>query len=337
MRAALLGVVGAGPGPVAYAFTLGLVAALNPCGFPLLPAYLASFAGPSLDQGPLARTARGLLAGASLSAGFVVVFGLLGVLVASGVTVVVGWVPWVMIALAGAMTAIGIAALAGRELHLALPVPRIGRSSGALGMAGFGIAYAVASLSCALPLFLAGVAGSFTRLGPFAGMATFVAYALGMGVFMVAISVVVAHAGATVLRRLRPLTRALPRVSGGVLALVGVYLVIYWVSDLAAPGFTSAPVQVVEDLQSALSSWLEGSARPIGIVFGVVTVVSFLILAFATRPRSDAVARGAPRPDLAAGIPEVRTFDQSLGGGSAAGQLGEDGVAGRREEEYVGS
>lgn len=49
--------------PVLYAFTLGLVAAVNPCGFPLLPAYLALFAGGEHRPDWVGRTARGMTAG----------------------------------------------------------------------------------------------------------------------------------------------------------------------------------------------------------------------------------------------------------------------------------
>ncbi|MGH8995872.1 MAG: cytochrome c biogenesis CcdA family protein, partial [Acidimicrobiales bacterium] len=65
--------VGAASGPLLYAFTLGLVAAVNPCGFPLLGAYLAFFVGDGeLDRSR--RNLRGVAAGASVTAGFVVVF-----------------------------------------------------------------------------------------------------------------------------------------------------------------------------------------------------------------------------------------------------------------------
>ena len=67
--------VGVGSGPLLYAFTLGLVAAVNPCGFPLLPAYLSLFVGEDTVGRPQ-RNLRALGAGASVAAGFVVVFGL---------------------------------------------------------------------------------------------------------------------------------------------------------------------------------------------------------------------------------------------------------------------
>ncbi len=83
-------------GSALYAFALGLVGALNPCGFPLLPAYLSSFVG-SPSAPVAARVARGLSSGGLASIGFVGLFGLLGLLVESGVHLLFGWVPYVMI------------------------------------------------------------------------------------------------------------------------------------------------------------------------------------------------------------------------------------------------
>lgn len=73
-----------GTGPVFYAFTLGLAAAVNPCGFPMLPAYLALFSGTTRTARRGTGVTRALLAGAGVSAGFVAVFGLLGLLIESG-------------------------------------------------------------------------------------------------------------------------------------------------------------------------------------------------------------------------------------------------------------
>ena len=285
-----LAAVGSVPAPLTYAFTLGLVGAVNPCGFPLLPAYLALFAGGAADDPPLRRTMRGLAAGGLVTVGFVFVFGVLGLLVESGLRLVVGWVPWVMIVLAVAMTVLGLRSAFGRQVYLGTPRLKGTDSGRALGMVGFGVAYAVGSLSCALPVFLAGVAGSFTRLGLFLGASSFVAYALGMGLLLVVLSLVVAHAGAPALRRIRPLTRFVPRVAGVVLSLVGVYLMIYWVSALVAPSATPAPVQAVENFQSLVSGWLSHSSRAIGVVLGIVVVSVVILVAAAGR---HAVAEGA--------------------------------------------
>jgi cytochrome c biogenesis protein CcdA len=279
----LVAVAGAASGPLLYAFTLGLVASVNPCGFPLLPAYLSFFVGDDTKGGR--RYLRGLGAGASVTAGFVVVFGLLGILVEAGIDVVLGWVPWVMIPVGVAMVAIGIAAALGRPFTLLRPMRRLGAGRGVLAMAGFGVTYAVASLTCALPLFLAAVAGSFGRLGFFDGIGTFVAYALGMGLFLMVAGVVVAAAGVTPLRRIRVKTTIVARGAGGILALVGAYLTFYWATFVANPSATPQPIGFVEHIQSALTGWLAGSPRVIGAVLGVVLLGALALGTYATRAR----------------------------------------------------
>jgi cytochrome c biogenesis protein CcdA len=280
--------------PLAYAFALGLVAAVNPCGFPLLPAYLAVFAGDEAGGGPVERTVRGVVAGASVSVGFVLVFGTLGLIVESGAGLAMGWVPWVMIPLAAAMSVLGIVTALGREVHLPVPSFRRRGSTRVVRMVGFGVAYAIGSLSCALPVFLAGVAGSFTRMGFVAGTATFVAYASGMGVLLTGLSLVVAHAGAPALRKVRAVSRVVPRFAGAVLALVGAYLVLYWVCAVAAPTTTVAPVRVVEGVQSTLAGWLSGSARVFGAVLGAVIVTGLVVAAVASWRTASAGQPGEP-------------------------------------------
>ena len=68
---------------IALSFILGVVAAVNPCGFVMLPAYLAYYLGEEAQRrsGAVARIRRALLVGTSLSAGFIAVFIVIGTLV----------------------------------------------------------------------------------------------------------------------------------------------------------------------------------------------------------------------------------------------------------------
>lgn len=276
--------------PLLYAFTLGLVAALNPCGFPLLPAYLSGFVGGDASQPWAARTARALASAGAVTVGFVAVFAPLGGLVAAGVDVVLGWVPWAMIPFGAAMVGVGAWTLAGRSFRVPLPVVPTGRGRRpVLSMVLFGVAYAVASLSCALPVFVAGVSGTFGRDGVGRGLADFVAYALGMGLLLAVAALVVAHAGAPALRRARRVGPVLQRVVGGVLVLVGGYLVLYWATFLADPSRTPGPVRVVEHVQSDLVAWLSSAPRTIGIVLGigVVAALAAVVLGRPARPAPD--------------------------------------------------
>jgi cytochrome c biogenesis protein CcdA len=270
-------------GPVAYAFTLGLVAAVNPCGFPLLPAYLALFAGDTSGLDGARRTVRALVAGACMTVGFVLAFGVVGILAESGIALVTSWAPWVMILVGVALAVLGIRGLAGRALRVPVPVIRFAGGRTAMAMGGFGVAYAVASLSCALPLFLAGVAGAFTRLGPIDGWALFLSYALGMGVFVTGASIIAAHADPAVLRRIRPLGRVLPTAASILVTLVGCYLVYFWASELLDPAHTPVVVAFIDAVQSAISQWLASSALAVGCTLGVLVLVGIGLVAIAAR------------------------------------------------------
>ncbi len=266
-----------GAGLILYSFTLGLVASVNPCGFPMLPAYLALFAG--ARPGPRGeRIAGALLCGASMSTGFVVAFGSAGLVLQGGALLVTGALPWLMILAGLGMSVAGVFTVAGRGPRLRLPAPRIGNGRSVLAMALYGVAYAAGSLSCSLPLFLAAVGGSFAGAGVVGGLSSYLAYALGMGLFVTAAAVVAATAGSAALRRVRSAARWLPAVSGIVLILAGVYLAYYWAAEVLAPSATSPLTAAVGSVQTGLAAFL--NAQPFltalalaVIVLGSITVV----------------------------------------------------------------
>ncbi|MCJ7779620.1 MAG: cytochrome c biogenesis protein CcdA, partial [Acidimicrobiia bacterium] len=142
--------------PLALAFAAGLVATVNPCGFAMLPAYLSYFMGiEEEDRSRIAALRSALVIGAIVSAGFLVVFGLAGILITAGFRVVIDLIPWVAIVVGLAVIALGVALVRGYELNVGLP--KGGRAASGRGYRSvflFGISYAVASLSCTLPVFL---------------------------------------------------------------------------------------------------------------------------------------------------------------------------------------
>ena len=67
---------------LAFPLAAGLIAAFNPCGFAMLPAYLAYFLGHELKSPPDGYQGflNGVKVSVTLSAGFVFVFALVGIL-----------------------------------------------------------------------------------------------------------------------------------------------------------------------------------------------------------------------------------------------------------------
>ncbi|MET0158949.1 MAG: cytochrome c biogenesis protein CcdA, partial [Acidimicrobiales bacterium] len=110
--------------PLALAFTAGMVATVNPCGFAMLPAYLTFFLGldaGAADEDARAGVARALAVGAVVTLGFVAVFTTIGAMIAHLSLAIDEWFPWMTIVVGLAVLSLGIALLGGFELRLALP------------------------------------------------------------------------------------------------------------------------------------------------------------------------------------------------------------------------
>ena len=224
--------------PLALALVAGALASVNPCGFPLLPAFLSFYVGAdeaALPRAP-ARVAQGLLVGLFVSAGFLAVFALLGVPIAYGVTELTSAIPWAGFAIGVVMVLGALLGLTGRSVYLtpkrALQVERRRRPT---TMVWFGAAYAICSLGCTLPIFVALVGASLATSSVVEGTIVFGAYALGMATMLMALSLGAALARDGLARRLKALLPYMQRVASGLLLVAGAYLTYYWARVIWAP------------------------------------------------------------------------------------------------------
>lgn len=292
---------------LAIAFSAGMVATVNPCGFALLPAYLSYFLGLDVDgathpstSGPPGRRSpalRALVVSAAVTAGFLVVFGIMG-LVWSSVSSMVGRrLPWFTIAIGIVLVVLGIAVLRGFEPIVRLPhldVSRGGREL--LTMFLYGISYAVASLSCTIPVFIGLVSvtidGSFLQ-----SLAAFVAYGLGMGMTLAILTLAVALARSGIVTTFRRLLPHIQKISGALLVVAGVFVAYYgWVEvqELGAGG--SSPVV---DWTRGVQSWLQNHAEGIGggrlaVAASIIVAASIAIALLRRKPATS--DRSAERP-----------------------------------------
>ena len=98
---------------------------------------------------------------------------------------------------------------------------------GAPGLFLFGVAYALVSLSCTLPIFLAVVATSFATSGTGEGLYQMVNYGLGMGVVVTTVTLSAALFRGALTRKMGVVLPYVHRASAGLLLLAGAYIV-YW-------------------------------------------------------------------------------------------------------------
>lgn len=292
-------------GHLAFAFLAGTVATANPCGFALLPAYLARQLGTDRgDPRVPATVARALLVGAITTAGFLVVFGTVGTGIALGARVFTRAIPWAALAIGVVLLGAGVAVLAGRRLPVRVPAVRAAGKEGHVGVLLFGVAYGTASLSCTLPIFLAVVGAALTR-GPLDSALAFAAYAGGMGTLLTALAVAAALSRSGLASATR---RALPyvsRLSGLLLAAAGAYVVYYWSVALLGLSGASKPVQVGNRLSATLQTWLGGETGQ-AVVVALAAAVSALVV-WAMLRALDRSRRAAATPRQAAPMEARRT------------------------------
>lgn len=266
------------------AVVAGMVATVNPCGFAMLPAYLTLVVTGAADRTRAQLLARALGSSALMTLGFVTVFGLFGIVIAPVFASVQRYLPFVTVVIGAALVVLGALLLAGREITLLVPKPRKGAPNQRLGsMFGYGIAYAIASLSCTIGPFLA-VAGTSLRGGDVVeGVAAFVAYAAGMGLVVTALAVATALASTAVTSRARSLLPHISRIGGALLVLVGLYVTYYGIYELRLFLGGADPADPVVDaagaVQNALVNWLTavGPVPPLLLLLALLAGATLLV------------------------------------------------------------
>ena len=277
--------------PLALAFASGMVATVNPCGFAMLPAYLGYFLGlEGQERDVQASVSRSLGVGLSVAAGFLVVFGLAGLAIYHLQASIYEWVPWATIVIGLALAVLGFAMLRGFEPIVSLPkMQRGGRTTGGGSMFVFGISYAVASISCALPLFTGAVVGTFRRENVVSSAAVFVAYALGMTLVLLVLTVSLGMAKQGLVRRLRQALPYVNRVSGVIIVIAGLYLAHYgWYERRVRAGDGgdgSSAVDTVTGWSGDISTWVNefGSVR-LGLLLSLA-LAAVLTVTFGLRAK----------------------------------------------------
>jgi cytochrome c-type biogenesis protein len=218
--------------------------------------------------------------GAIVSSGFLLVFGLAGILITLGMRSIISVLPWAAMVIGGGLALLGAAMLAGFDPVVRLPkfsrAPEGRRTSSVFA---FGVSYAVASLSCTLPVFLVVVAGAIPRASLISGVLLFVVYGLGMSLVLIVLTLALALGKQGLVRSMRRWSGQVQRVSGAVLLLAGGYIVRFWASNLSDPLSASGPVVAVERWSSRLTNLIGERPLVAGASLAVVVLVALASLA----------------------------------------------------------
>ena len=222
-----------------FALAAGMASAVNPCGFAMLPAYLGMYLGDAGDPEkavrPMQQIGRAVLVGLTVTTGFVVLFGIVGLIIGLGASFIGDLLQWlglfigIGLALAGARMVGGgklyTRVAAGAASHMGNPAQ--------VSMKGyfiFGISYGTASLSCTLPIFLAVVGISVAGRGASLVLSDFLLFALGMGMVIMALTLGMAFFKTAMVGALRKILPYTQPVGAWLMVIAGTYIVFYWLT-----------------------------------------------------------------------------------------------------------
>lgn len=273
---------------LATSFTAGLLAAINPCGFVLLPTYLLYFLGmenlrPGAERSSIGRA---LAVSLSVSAGFMSVFLVIGVVTKWSTSWFMDKAPYVSLVIGVALIVLGVAMLFGYRLPMTTPKLDVGqRDRSVLSMFVFGIAYAIASIGCTLGPFLTVVLGGVSADGLATGITAIALYGVGMALLVSALTVALAVANTAVLRALRTGMAWFEYVAGVFVLLTGIYLTWYWYSDISDR--QSGVVTGAVGWQESIARFVQEHQTVI-VAIGVTLVVAAVGVSLTRRRREHA-------------------------------------------------
>ncbi|MFI8909075.1 cytochrome C biogenesis protein CcdA [Streptomyces albidoflavus] len=284
-------------GLLALAFAAGMIAPVNPCGFALLPAWIAHALGNASTSPLPVRLGRALRSGTALTIGFAGTLAAAGIIVSAGARALISAAPWLGLATGLLLLLLGLAMLSGRSLTLRLPGSP-GRAAEGPPTAGrmvvFGIGYAAASLSCTFGVLLAVIAQAQATANYAGLLLVFAAYAAGSATVLLLIAVTTAAAGTALTRRITALARYGPRITAAVLVLTGAYLAWYWYPAATGSTTTVTSSGGLARFSATISTWIQAHSTFIAILAAIV-VLAAGALALRHRFRSRSMGQTSPK------------------------------------------
>lgn len=279
---------------LAFPLAAGLIAAFNPCGFAMLPAYLSYFLGLESDNSDEREVGilNGLKVSLTLSLGFVFVFAIIGILTNTIISEasIEKQAGYITLGIGIILVLVGVAMVAG--YHPVLNVPRIhmGTSNRQLpSIFLFGISYAFVSIGCSAPIFFLTVGGSFSRDGIINGSAVFISYALGMSIVITVLTVGISIARSSITEKYKSIMKYLNPISGIFLSISGFFLSAYgwWEIQVSRGNYGTNPLVDLSLRGSGrLSNWVNDVGGGRFAMACLMIVVGILVWATKTKRES---------------------------------------------------
>ena len=261
---------------LSLAIVAGVLATFNPCGFALLPAYMSMIAAANEGRSKSQALINGVRFASGMTVGFILLFGTFGVVFAPFASAISRYLPIVTIVVGLLIVALGFWLLLGRKIGSgASQIKGWSPGGGWFSQVGYGLTFAIVSLSCTLAPFLA-VTGASIRSTDFFGIVfTFIAFALGMGAAVTVIAVSTALIGSQVSVWMRSKSEVISRVTGSLVILAGLYVAWFgWFEWRVNSG-----EQIGDPIIDAVTNAQAWVVNTLSSNSGLVITLAFLIVA----------------------------------------------------------
>lgn len=267
---------------ISLAFLAGVLAAFNPCGFVLLPAYLTSIIlGENSTKRTLVHNARAAKFSIGMTLGFIGVFGIFALVLTSFSGVMAKILPFLTITIGILLIIIALSLIRDKILVLRkLANPNTSPTQTWSSQIGYGISFALASLSCTVGPFLAITATAIRSRDAFKIFSLFLSYSLGMGSVVLVLALLVAAAKSRLIDKIKRSQRKISIISGYFLFFVGFYEIWYgWYEIRILRGTTNKDpvISFMVSIQSSITQKISNIGTG-PLVLGAALITSTLLI-----------------------------------------------------------
>ncbi|MEC9451348.1 MAG: cytochrome c biogenesis protein CcdA [Chloroflexota bacterium] len=223
-----------------YSFVAGVLAAINPCGIVMLPVYLGLYVYNNSDSNDI-TTSRKIVNSVNIilfvGIGFVALFSLAAIIVSLSSELIGDLIPFISILLSLLILYFGIGELSGEKFFstkISSISSKIGnpKNINPIGFILFGISYGLASVGCALPIFISVVTKSINSSNNQSTFIDFISYSFGM-ISVITILTIATFISVNSTKIINNFFRKWSSLIFGIfLTLAGIFMLSYWVYDI---------------------------------------------------------------------------------------------------------
>ena len=252
------------------AFVAGVFATFNPCGFAMLPAYLSLAILDSQEvRSRRIQVAKALKFSGLMGVGIVGVFAIFSLIIFPISTSIQKYLPYVTSFLGVLILLFGVALLfKGPVLLKKIWSPNVSPTGSWVTYILYGVTFALGSISCTIGPFLA-VTSTTLGASLVESLLTYVLYGLGFVATISILAIFTALSKDLLIKKIRGAGGALEKFMGGLMALIGLYLIYFGINELAFQygfGFNQSIADFAFEIQGSIVELVTKILSAIGLL-----------------------------------------------------------------------